>query len=52
MRAFEMIFSSKKDTGWYRRTIAVIGILVMYTAIASMLLFYFNGLHLLGFDPE
>ena len=52
MRAFEVIFSGKKDTVWYKRIIAVIGILVMYTAIASMLLFYFNGLHLLGFNPD
>jgi len=52
MRAFEVIFSGSKDNVWYKRTIQGIGCAVLYTAVASMILFYFNGLHLLGFDPK
>ena len=52
MRAFEVVFADKKTTTWYRKTIRTIGCLVLYTAIASMVWFYFEGAHLLGFDPD
>jgi len=52
MRAFEVLFSDQKGRTWYRRTIRVVACAVLYTAVASMLWFYFNGLHLLGFDPK
>ena len=52
MRAFEVIFSGQKDKLWYRRALPVIAIAVLYTSVASMIWFYFNGLHLLGFDPK
>jgi hypothetical protein len=52
MRAFEVIFSDQKDTRWYRRTIRIIGCVVLYTATAAMIFFYFEGVHLLGFDPD
>jgi hypothetical protein len=52
MRAFEVIFSGQKDAQWYKKTIRTIGCGVLYTAIASMIWFYFNGIHLLGFDPK
>ena len=52
MRAFEVIFSGQKDRVWYKRTITVIACAVLYTSVASMIWFYFNGLHLLGFDPK
>jgi hypothetical protein len=49
MRAFEVIFSGQKEKRWYRYTLRIIGILVLYTAVAAMLIFYFEKLHLLGF---
>jgi hypothetical protein len=52
MRAFEVVFSGEKDQVWYRRTITVIACAVLYTSVAAMIWFYFNGLHLLGFDPK
>lgn len=52
MRAFEVIFSAQKEATWYKRTIIVIGCAVLYTAVASMICFYFDGIHLLGFDPK
>jgi len=52
MRAFEVIFSTQKDKRWYGRTMTVIGCVVLYTAVASMIWFYCNGVHLLGFDPK
>ena len=52
MRAFEVIFSDQKDAPWYKKTIRAIGCAVLYTAVATMIFFYFNGIHLLGFDPE
>jgi hypothetical protein len=52
MRAFEVVFCSQKDSVWYKRTIIVVGCAVLYTAVASMIFFYFNGIHLLGFDPS
>ena len=52
MRAFEVIFSGEKDQAWYKRTIAVVACAVLYTSVASMIWFYNNGLHLLGFDPK
>ena len=51
MRAFEVVFCSQKDSVWYKRTVIVVGCAVLYTAVASMIIFYFNGIHLLGFDP-
>ena len=52
MRAFEVVFCPQKDATWVKRTIIVIGCAVLYTAAASMIWFYFNGIHLLGFDPK
>ncbi len=52
MRAFEVIFADQRETAWYKNTLRIIGCLVMYTAVASMIWFYFNGIHLLGFDPK
>ena len=52
MRAFEVIFADQKKTVWYNRTIRIIGCVVLYTAVASMIWFYFEGIHLLGFDPK
>jgi len=52
MRAFEVVFGLQKDATWYQRVVIVIGCAVLYTAIASMIWFYFNGIHLLGFDPK
>lgn len=52
MRAFEVIFSDQKEAPWYKTTIRVIGCAVLYASVASMIWFYFNGLHLLGFDPK
>jgi hypothetical protein len=49
MRAFEVIFSDQQKKRWYRYTSRIIGILVLYTAIAAMLVFYFGKLRLLGF---
>jgi hypothetical protein len=49
MRAFEVIFSGQKEKRWYRYTSRIIGILVLYTAIVTMLIFYFENLRLLGF---
>lgn len=52
MRAFETLFLRHRETRWYRGAITAISILVLYTAVASMIWFYFNGVHLLGFDPK
>jgi len=52
MRAFEVIFSDQKENPWYRKTIRTIGCAVLYTSISAMILFYFNGINLLGFDPK
>jgi hypothetical protein len=50
MRAFEVIFSGQQTRRWYRHTSRVIGILVLYTAVAAMLVFYFEKVRLLGFE--
>jgi hypothetical protein len=52
MRAFEVICAEQKEARWYRTTIRIIGCAVLYTAVAAMILFYFAGVHLLGFDPK
>ncbi len=52
MRAFEVLFADKKDRQWYKTTIKIIAIGVVYTALAGMLVFYFTDLRLLGFSPE
>jgi hypothetical protein len=49
MRAFEVIFSDQQKKRWYRNTSRIIGILVLYTAIAAMLVIYFEKLRPLGF---
>jgi hypothetical protein len=50
MRAFEVIFSDQQKKRWYKNTVRIIGILVLYTAIAAMLVFYFAKLRPLGFE--
>ena len=52
MRAFEVIFAREKEKPWCRAATTVIACAVLYTAVASMIWFYFNDLHLLGFDPK
>jgi hypothetical protein len=52
MRAFEVLFADRRDKTWYKLTIRIIACAVLYTAAASMVWFYFEGLHLLGFDPK
>lgn len=52
MRAFEVLFAAQGDKPWYKLTIRIIAFAVLYTAVASMIWFYFEGLHLLGFDPK
>jgi len=52
MRAFEVVFADDKEAIWFKRTVRIIGSLVLYTAIAAMILFYFSGVHLLGFNPK
>ena len=52
MRAFEVIFADQKEKSWCRMTIKVVGVAVLYTAMASMIWFYYNDVHLLGFDPK
>lgn len=49
MRAFEVIFSDQQKKQWYKNTTRIIGILVLYTAIAAMLVIYFEKLRPLGF---
>lgn len=52
MRAFEVIFFAYREEAWYKRSRVVIGCAVLYTSVAAMIGFYFNGLNLLGFDPK
>jgi len=49
MRAFEVIFSDQQQKRWYGLATRIIGILVLYTAIAAMLVIYFEKLRPLGF---
>jgi hypothetical protein len=50
MRAFEVIFSEHQKKRWYKNASRIIGVIVLYTAIAAMLVFYFEKLRLLGFE--
>ena len=50
MRAFEVIFSDQQKKRWYKNTSRIIGILVLYTAVAAMLVFYFTKCRPLGFE--
>jgi hypothetical protein len=52
MRAFEVVFADKKNKGWYKNSIKVIGSLAIYAALAALLSFYFSGIQLLGFKPN
>lgn len=52
MRAFEVVFADQKAAPWYKTVVRLIGCAVLYTAVAAMIFFYFNGIHLLGFDPK
>ena len=52
MRAFEVLFSGYRNKGWYKWTIALIAVAVIYTALASMVTFYHEGIHWLGFKPD
>jgi hypothetical protein len=52
MRAFEVVFSDRKEAHWYKVTIRIVGCAVLYAAFAAMIWLYFSGIHLLGFDPD
>ena len=52
MRAFEVIFADQKERRWYRIAIRVVGVAVLYCALASMLVFYFQNIRPLGFDGK
>jgi hypothetical protein len=52
MRAFEVLFQGQKEKGWYKVVVRIIGCGVLYAAVAAMLVFYFDGLHLLGFETK
>ena len=52
MRAFEVLFGDKKNKDWYKVSIKVISAIALYAGFAAMLWFYFNRVHLLGFDPK
>jgi len=52
MRAFEVFCADRKDRAWYRATIKIVAAAALYTAVAAMLVFYFDGLRMLGFDPK
>jgi len=52
MRAFEVIFRDWKHTRWYACAALIIGIAVLYSAIAAMVLPYAKDIHLLGFNPR
>ena len=52
MRAFEVLCPESKEEDWYKTAIKVISCLVLYAAFASMMIFYFEGIHLLGIDPK
>jgi hypothetical protein len=49
MRAFEVIFADQQKKQWYKNASKIIGICVLYTAIAAMLVIYFTKLRPLGF---
>ncbi|NOY22581.1 MAG: hypothetical protein GXO70_03575 [Acidobacteria bacterium] len=52
MRAFEVIFKGQEKKPWYNVCVRVIGVGVLYAGLSSMIWLYFNGIHLLGFDPK
>lgn len=52
MCAFEVIFQEQRQAAWYRAVIRCIGVVVLYTAAAAMLVCYFEHWWLLGFDPQ
>jgi hypothetical protein len=52
MRAFEVLFNDRKDEQWYGMAIKVVALLVLYTAVAGILSFYFQDWELLGFPPN
>jgi hypothetical protein len=52
MRAFEVFCADRKDRAWYRATIKVVAAAVLYCAMAAIVVFYHDGVHLLGFDPK
>jgi hypothetical protein len=49
MRAFEVVFIDQQKKHWYKNASKIIGIIVLYTAVAGMLVFYFEKLRPLGF---
>ncbi len=52
MRAFEVLFADQKDQRWYKAIIRVVAVIVLYTAVAGMLVFYFHTLRPLGFNAN
>lgn len=52
MRAFQVALSDKAEARWYRISIKIVAILVLYTAVAAMVVFYVEGLAPLGFSSE
>jgi hypothetical protein len=52
MRGFEVLFADQKGNKWYGVSVRIISAVVVYCAVAAMVWFYFNDIHMLGFDPK
>lgn len=52
MRAFETVFADEKEKPWCKRALRVIGLVVLYVAASSIVVWYAPPVWLLGFDPK
>lgn len=51
MRGLQVLLEEYAQKGWYRTLIKVVAVVVLYSALASVIVWY-TDIPLLGFDPK
>ena len=50
MRGLQVLFEEQSQKGWYKILIKTVTVFMLYTALASIIVWYYK-VNLLGFDP-
>jgi hypothetical protein len=52
MRGFQVLLEEHNQKKWYKNLIGVWTVFTLYSAVASLIVFYFEELNLLGFPAD
>jgi len=52
MRGFQVLLEDHMQKKWAKNLIKAVTILMLYTAFSSFIVWYYEDIHFLGFDPS